>query len=43
MLKISSIRGLRKVFGWNYAESLSLLLSCFDETLIAEAMLSAKA
>lgn len=43
MMKISSIRGLRKVFGWNYAESLSLLLSCFDETLIAEAMLSAKA
>lgn len=43
MTKISSVRGLRKVFGWEYAGSLSILLYCFDEKAISEAMLSVKA
>ena len=43
MIKVSSIRGLRKIFGWEYGESLSILLAPFDENMIAEAMLSVKA
>ena len=43
MTGVSSIRGLRKVFGWEYEGYLSILLSCFDENMIADAMNSAKA
>lgn len=43
MIKVSSIRGLRQIFGWEYDASLSLLVTLFDENLIAEALLSAKA
>lgn len=33
-----SIRTIRKMFGWNYEENLSFLLSCFDEETIRTAL-----
>lgn len=43
MTKVSSIRGLRKVFGWEYEGALSALLYCFDEKQLRMALESAKA
>lgn len=37
-----SIRTLRKEFGWEYEETLSMLLSSFDETQLKQAMESVK-
>ena len=39
---ISSVRAQRKIFGWAYEDTLSILLNCFDTKLIEEAMRSAK-
>lgn len=38
MKKSYSMRIVRKCFGWNYLENITLLLSCFDEKTLEDAM-----
>lgn len=42
LVKTPSMRVLRKQFGWDIEGYLSILLNCFDNSTIAEAMLSTK-
>ena len=42
LVKAPSMRVLRKQFGWDIEGHLCVLLNCFDEKVIAEAMLSVK-
>ena len=39
---ISSVRAQRKIFGWAYEDTLSILLNCFDTKIIEDAMKSVK-